>query len=446
MIYRRNFLTAAAGVLTASYGSTGRPPNIVFILGDDLGYGDLGCYGQEKILTPNLDRLAGEGLRFTQCYAGGPVCAPSRSVLMSGLHGGHAPIRANAGTQPLSAEDTTVAEVLKKSGYTTAGFGKWGLGDARSSGIPGRHGFDEFFGYLHQVHAHSYYPDFLWDNTERYEMPKGAYSADVIFERSLEFVRKNRAKPFFLYQCGTLPHARFEPPDTKPYQDRPWTQGQKAYASMVTRLDAQVGRLRALLRELSLDADTLLFFTSDNGAHSGEDKGFEFFRSNGTLRGEKGQLFEGGLRVPMIACWKGHIRAGTNNDVPWSFCDVLPTLAQAAGAKIPEGLDGLSMMSALLGGKLPQRRFLYWENNAWIAKTKQLDETRLGQAVRLGDWKAIRKQPGTQLELYHLARDPGETTDVASAHPEVIGQIEGYLRTARSTPRPHNLGDMQYLR
>ncbi len=443
---RRHFLAAGSGILAGAEAFPRKPPNIVFILGDDLGYGDLGCYGQQKIRTPHLDRLAEEGMRFTQCYAGAPVCAPSRSVLMSGLHGGHAPIRANAGTQPLAAEDATLADLLKKKGYATGGFGKWGLGDAQSDGVPWKHGFDTFFGYLHQVHAHSYYPDFLWDNERRFEMPKGSYSADVIFERSLEFVRKNRDRPFFLYQCGTLPHARFEPPDVNPYSDMPWTAGQKAYASMVTRLDTQVGLLRALLRECHLESDTLLFFTSDNGAHSGEEKGFEFFRSNGRLRGEKGQLYEGGLRVPMIAQWKGRIRPGTASDVPCSFCDVLPTLAQAAATGIPEGIDGVSLLPVLRGEKPPPDRYLYWENDAWIAGTRQLDESRLGQAARWGKWKAIRHRPEAPLELYDLAADPGETADVSGAHPDIGASMETFLRKARRVPRPHNLGDMQFIK
>lgn len=447
---RRGFL-AASGAAGLLQGAPVRRPSIVFVILDDLGYGDFGCYGQTKIKTPNADRAAAEGTRFTDCYAGGAVCAPSRSVLMTGLHMGHTPVRANAGTIPIAESDYTVAQALKAAGYATGGFGKWGLGDARSTGSPARHGFDEFFGYLHQVHAHSYYPEFLWDNEKQYPLPgnadgkRGQYSADIIAERSFEFLRKNRNRPFFLYACYTLPHSRFEIPSLAPYENEPWTTGQKTYAAMVTRADAHIGRLLALLKEYDLDRDTLVFITSDNGAHFGEEKGFGLFQSNGILRGQKGELFEGGIRVPMIARWPGKIAAGRTSGYPWGFFDVFPTLAEVAGAKTPAGLDGVSVAPVLFGGKPPQREFLYWEFLTYDNQQRRLRTERMAQAVRHGDWKALRLKPGAPLELYNLRADPGEKHNVAAANPAVVRRIETYLKTARTEPRPHDQGSMQWV-
>ena len=447
---RRQFLFTSSAAAMQPPG--GRLPNIVFILLDDAGWGDFGCYGQKLIHTPNIDQAAREGTRFTDCYAGGAVCAPSRSVLMTGLHTGHTPIRANAGTIPLLASDVTIAQVLKKAGYATGGFGKWGLGDVGSDGVPAKHGFDEFFGYLHQVHAHSYYPDFLWDNEKKFPLPgnkdgKGAqYSASVIADRSLEFLRKHAGSPFFLYACTTLPHAKFEPPDLKPYETMPWTEGQKAYAAMVTRADAYVGRILNALRERGLEKDTLVFITSDNGAPGGEDKGFELFRSNGILRGQKGQLYEGGIRDPMIVRWPGRVKAGAVSGYPWYFCDMMPTLAELVKATPPPSMDGVSVLPLLLGRPQPAREFLYWEANAWNAKAQKFQPERLAQAVRNGDWKAIRAKAGAPLELYNLRNDPGESKDVAVGNPAVIARIEKYLKTARTEPRPHDTGSMQWVR
>ena len=447
---RRGFL-AASGAAAVLNGAPAKRPNIVFVILDDLGYGDFGCYGQKKIRTPNVDRAAAEGARFTDCYAGGAVCAPSRSVLMTGLHMGHTPVRANAGTVPIAASDYTVAKALKEAGYATGGFGKWGLGDARSTGIPTRHGFDEFFGYLHQVHAHSFFPEFLWDNETRSPLPgnaggkRGQYSADIIAERSFDFVRKNRGRPFFLYACYTLPHARFEIPSLAPYESEPWTTGQKTYAAMISRADTHIGRLLALLKELNLDRDTIVFITSDNGAHFGEEKGFEFFQSNGILRGQKGQLYEGGIRVPMIAWWPGRIAAGRTSGYPWGFFDVFPTLAEIAGAKAPRGLDGVSVAPLLFGGSGPRRDFLYWEFLTYDNKRKALRSDQLVQAVRHGDWKALRLKPGAPLELYNLRRDPGEKHNVARENPAVAARIEAYLRSARTEPRSHDNGSMRWV-
>jgi arylsulfatase A-like enzyme len=451
---RREFL--ATGAMAAGAAVMGRaasrPPNIVLILLDDLGYGDFGCYGQELIRTPNIDRVAAEGMRFTDCYAGGVVCAPSRSVLMSGLHGGHAPVRANAGTIPIAADDITVAQVLKQAGYATGGFGKWGLGDAGSTGAPTRHGFDQFSGYLHQVHAHSYYTDFLWDNDKKFPLPGNAngkreqYSADVIAERSFQFIADNRNRPFFLYACYTLPHARFEVPSLAPYEDRPWTEGQKTYAAMVTRADGYVGRIMELLRKHGLDRDTIVFISSDNGAHFGEEKGFALFKSNGALRGQKGELYEGGIRIPMIARWPGRIKAGAVSAYPWAFCDFLPTVAEIAGARRPGGIDGISVLPELAGGRPPERQFLYWEANFYDQKSKTLRKERLGQAVRMGPWKAIRQKPGAPLELYSLEKDVSETADVAAQNPQVVARMEAIMKSAHAEPRPHDTGSMDWVK
>lgn len=435
-------LATVAG--SALLRSAPRNPNIVFIMLDDLGWGDIGCHGQKYIRTPNIDNLATEGMRFTDAYAGAAVCAPSRAVLMTGLHGGHAPVRANAGTIPILGEDVTVAEVLKKAGYATGGFGKWGLGDARTSGIPTKQGFDEFFGYLHQVHAHTYYPDFLWDGESKYELKKGEYSADVIARRTTDFIRKNKDRPFFAYACWTLPHGRFEVPDVDPYAKEDWPEGHKTYAAMITRADRQIGELLALLGELQLERDTVVIFTSDNGAHMGKDKGFEFFRSNAHLRGEKGEVYEGGIRVPFIVRWPGRVKAGSTNATPIAFCDMLPTLAEIAGAKHGR-VDGVSIVPAISGKPQPPREFLYWEHNVYDQKGGQFRADRRLQAVRHGDWKAVRPKAGAPLELYNLRSDPGESTNVADKNPAIVAKIEAYLKTARTEPRPHNTGSMKWV-
>jgi arylsulfatase A-like enzyme len=433
-----------------------RKPNIVFILADDLGYGDIGPYGQRQIQTPNLDRLATQGLRFTQAYAGAAVCAPSRSVLMTGLHTGHTPIRANAGTFPLRAEDVTFAQVLQRAGYQNGGFGKWGLGDAGSDGIPTKHGFIEFFGYLHQIHAHTYYPDFLWDNERTHPLPANAngarveYSAELIAQRALRFIREHRDGPFFLYAPFTLPHGMFEVPNDEPYTRKDWPQSEKNFASMVTRLDGYVGRILALLTELKLDRDTIVFFASDNGGISGEGHDVTRFRSNGPLRGEKATLYEGGIRVPMIVRWPGRVAENTTSDVAWGFWDFLPTVAELAGTRGPEGLDGISMLPTILGDKAANQkrseRTFYWEHSTFNRQTSQLRTDTMIQAVRMGNWKAVRPKPGAPLELYDLGRDIGETSNVAAAHRDVVARIEAYLKTARTEPRPHDTGSFEFKR
>jgi arylsulfatase A-like enzyme len=438
---RRDFL-ASLGALAPE-----RKPNIVLVLLDDLGYGDFGCYGQKIIQTPVVDRLAGEGTRFTDCYAGGAVCAPSRAALMTGLHGGHAPVRANAGTIPIEPGDVTIAEVLKKAGYATGGFGKWGLGDAGTEGRPTAQGFDEWFGYLHQVHAHSYYTDYLWDGDRKVVLEgnrdgkRQVHSADLIKDRTLEFVRKNRAQPFFCYAAWTLPHAKFEIPDFGAYAGRTdWHENERAYAAMVSRADSHIGELMGVLKAEGLERDTLVIVASDNGAHDGMNKGFERFRSNGALRGTKGTLYEGGIRVPMIARWPGRVPAGRVSAAPCAFWDLLPTFAEVGGAEGPRGMDGVSLMPEILGkGLLAKREALYWEFHNFNLKTMQM-QPGWQQAARMGQWKAIRLKPGAPVELYDLSADPSESRDVAASNREVVERMERILREYHTPPRPHNKG------
>lgn len=447
-------LSIAGGSLVggAVAGAQSRPPNIVWMMLDDLGYGEPGCYGQQQIQTPNIDRLATQGTRFTDCYAGGPVCAPSRSVLMTGLHMGHASIRTNAGTVPLRNEDVTVAQLLKRAGYTNGLFGKWGLGDAGSEAVPTKKGFDEFFGYMHQIHAHDYYPDFLWHNEAKEMLPgnangrRGQYSADIIGEKALDFVRRNQSKRFFLYFSPTLPHSTYEVPDTAPYTERNWPATEKIYAAMVTRADNEIGRLLELLHTLKLDNNTIVFFTSDNGGPSTEGHSAGFFKSNGPLRGVKAQLYEGGIRIPMIARWPKHIPVGAVNHVPWSFCDFLPTALELAGAK-PAQTDGMSMLGVLTGKSAePAARLLYWEQYQFDRQANDVRRDTYMQAARKGEWKVVSKRPGGPLELYNLRADLAEKTDVAAGNPDIVAEFVAALKAAHSEPRQHNTGNFEFVR
>lgn len=438
---RRRDFVAGLGVLAPE-----RKPNIVLVLLDDLGYGDFGCYGQKIIQTPVVDRLAREGTRFTDCYAGGAVCAPSRAALMTGLHGGHAPVRANAGTIPIEPGDVTIAETLKQTGYVTGGFGKWGLGDAGTEGRPTVQGFDEWFGYLHQIHAHSYYTDYLWDGDRKVMLEgnrggqRAVYSADLIKDRTLSFIRRNKARPFFCYAAWTLPHANLEVPDFGAYAARSeWHENERAYAAMVSRADAHIGELSALLKSEGLERDTLLIVTSDNGAPGGSNKGFERFRSNGPLRGTKGTLYEGGIRVPMIARWPGRVPAGRVCSTPCAFWDFGPTFAELAGTKM-SGVDGVSLIPEILGtGPLTRREALYWEFHQFNLKTMKW-QGEMKQAARMGHWKAVRQRPGGPLELYDLSTDIGESRDVSAANPQAVDRMQRILRESHTPPRPHDKG------
>lgn len=408
-------------------------PNIILIVADDLGYGDLGSYGQTRIRTPNLDQLAAEGMQFTHAYAGNTVCAPSRCALITGKHTGRTRIRSNAQV-PLEPDDITVAEVLRTVGYRSGIVGKWGLGWEGTTGHPNQQGFEEFFGYLEQRHAHDYYPVFLWRNSMPFFLPgnqdgrRTDYSPAWILRTATNFVRISEDRPFFLYLAPTLPHANnergvlgMEVPDLGEYAKETWPDPEKRKAAMITYLDAMVGSVMADLRKRHLDDLTLVIFTSDNGPHAESGVKPAFFNSSGPLRGIKRDLYEGGIRVPLIAWWPGKIKAGSTNDRPVAFWDILPTFAEIAGATAPKGIDGTSFAASMFGRK-PDRAAgqFYWE----------FHERGYQQAARIGDWKSVRLAPGQPIELYNLKADPGETNDVAGANPAMVKEMETWFAKA----------------
>lgn len=466
---RRDFLKSA-GIGAAAAGITGcarvaakkespdvavaSKPNIVFILADDLGYGDLGCYGQKLIQTPNIDQMAAEGMRFTDHYAGSTVCAPSRCCLMTGLHTGHAYVRGNVEVQPmgqlpLPADTETLPKMLKRAGYTTALIGKWGLGGPDSSGTPNNQGFDYFFGYLCQRHAHNYYPEFLFRNDERVPLknkvenpsPDGSgvavekveYTYDLMEEETLKFLSDNKDNPFFLYLAVTLPHANneagrngMEVPDYGEYADKDWPQTEKGRAAMISRLDRGVGRILRRIKNLGIAENTLVFFSSDNGPHREGGSDPNFFAGSGPLRGIKRDLYEGGIRVPLIAWWPGRVEAGVVTNHVSASWDFMPTLAVLSGSDALLNTDGICMAPTLLGvpKKQKEHEYLYWE----------FHERGFAQAIRMGRWKAIQL-PGGSPELYDLQTDLRETTNVAADQPKVMAKVRQYLAAAR-TPSP----------
>lgn len=475
-------LTAMAFFLPQSVSAEpGREPNIVFILADDLGYGELGAYGQKIIRTPVLDQLAAGGMKFTRHYSGSPVCAPSRCVLMTGKHPGHAFIRDNKevgewhsgkGQYPIPATEILMPALLKSAGYTTGAFGKWGLGGVHTPGDPLKHGFDRFFGFNDQRHAHNHYPHYLIDDAAKLELPGNSqvgqtkvpslpgdldpndsasyasfigkqYAPDLCNERALDFIRANKNKPFFLYYPTCVPHLALQVPDDSledykgKLDDKPYTGGKgylpqqyprAAYAAMITRMDRDVGRMVNLVRELGLENETIFVFTSDNGGAfviGGTDP--DYFNSNGELRGHKGDLHEGGIRVPMIVSWKGRVPAGTTSDLVTGFEDWLPTLLElATGSKnVPDGVDGLSFAKTLLGDRQPARPFLYREFTGYGGQ----------QSLHAGNWKYLRRfltdsgrtSPKTAIvpttELYDLDADPTEKNNLAGTHPEIVENL-----------------------
>ncbi|HEX9366480.1 MAG TPA: arylsulfatase, partial [Vicinamibacterales bacterium] len=422
----------------------------VIVQADDLGYGDLSAYGQSQFRTPSLDRLAADGIRFTDYYAGSTVCGPSRAALMTGLHTGHTWVRGN-GEISLRAEDTTIAMTLRDAGYRTAVIGKWGLGRPGTPGLPVKKGFDYSFGFLDHRHAHRQFTDHLYRNGEA--VPTSVetdYANDLFTREARTFIENPDTRPFFLYLNYTVPHAEFRVPedslaamrgrfpeqpfvnaaaDARPtgpddvslgYRSQPTPKA--AFAAMIVRMDRDIGALRDLLRARGLERRTLVLFISDNGPSQEGGADPVFFKSAGGLRGIKRDLYEGGIRVPMIAGWPGTIPKGRVSTHPWAHWDVFPTLAEVAGVKAPAGLDGISMARALRGGPSPTHEFMYWE----------FHERGFQQAVRMGTWKAVRLAKDAALELYDLKADPGEQHDVAAAHPDVVQRIDTYLRTART--------------
>lgn len=432
-------------------------PNIIFILADDLGYAELGCYGQKKIKTPNIDKLAAQGMSFTQHYSGSPVCAPSRCTLMTGKHTGHAQVRNNkqvggregwklgstkGGQWPLKEGTTTVAKLLKNAGYTTGAFGKWGLGTVNSTGDPNKQGFDHFYGYICQRQAHTYYPNHLWRDGKVEKIPENengaekVYSHDLIADECLKFIRSNKDRPFFCYVPFTIPHVALQVPEDSlseykgkwpdpPYDGSkgyfPHPHPRAAYAAMVTRMDRDVGRIMSLLNELHLEDNTLVIFTSDNGPTFNGGSDSQFFESARPLRGLKTMVYEGGIRVPFIARWPGKVKPGTTSDHISAFWDFLPTCCQIIGIDSPRDIDGISMLPTLLGQpeKQEKHNYLYWELG------KQ-------QAVRMGNWKGVRYGSKGKLELYDLETDVGESKNIADQNQKIAAKIEKHMKTART--------------
>ena len=425
-------------------------PNILLIQADDLGYGDLSSYGQTYFKTPSLDALAARGIRFTEYYAGSTVCAPSRTALMTGLHTGHASIRGNL-EAPLPAADVTVAMVLHGAGYRTAAIGKWGIGNAGTTGEPNKKGFEYSFGFLDQRHAHRQYTDHLFRNGERYPTDiENDYVNDLFTRETLSFIDGADVRPFFIYLNYTVPHAELRAPEDSmqqwrgkfpetpfvnkqgdatptgtdqevaPYRSQPTPKA--AFVAMITRMDRDIGTIVERLRAKGIERNTLVMFVSDNGPHEEGGAAPQYFKSSGGLRGIKRDLDEGGIRVPFIASWPGTIPAGRVSAQPWAHWDMFPTLTAIAGAKTPSAIDGTSMARALRGQPQPAHGPFYWE----------FHERGFQQAARIGNWKGIRLAKDAPLELYDLEKDPRETTNVASRHPDIVKRIDDYLKTART--------------
>ncbi len=443
---RRDFIktmgVAALAVRRGLAGEAGkRKPNLIFILSDDIAQGDLGVYGQKLIKTPTLDRLCREGTRYLCAYTGSSVCAPARSSFFTGLHMGNCPTRANReirpeGQCPLPENTVTVGNILRAAGYETATMGKWGMGMFDTSGSPFKNGIDHFFGYNCQRHAHSYFPPYLYDDDQRFEIPENAkgqkkvYAQELIQQDVLKWVDKHAENPFFLFYAITLPHGRFEIDDQGIYADKPWTTTEKNYAAMVTRIDSDVSALVELLKNKGIAENTLIVFSGDNGSSFNPNSaiGKRFNQTmDGKLRGFKRGMYEGALRQAAFAWWPGTVPAGRVTDEPWAFWDLLPTFAELGHAEIPKGFqpDGHSLVKFLKGGPAPKRDYFYWE----------LHEGSSIQAIRWGNWKAVRPKPGGAVELYNLADDLGETKDLAARHPELVTKAVEMMNAAR-TPHP----------
>ncbi|VGO21906.1 arylsulfatase [Pontiella sulfatireligans] len=468
---RRNFILSISASIAAGSALAGarapKKPNIILVLADDLGWKELGCYGQRKIRTPYIDQMAAEGMRFTQFYTGAPVCGPARCNLLTGKHGGHAYIRNNGevkekqyelngvtifgGQTPLREQDVTIAEQLKAKGYATGCFGKWGLGAASTTGDPLKKGFDRFYGYNCQCHAHNLYPKYL-DRDGKPEFLEGntrgvtgkQYAPQLIADEMLRFVKQNHERPFFVYYPTVIPHLALQAPQKEidayqgEWEETPYTgkaylphpTPRSCYAAMVTFMDKQMGRLFALLKDLDIDKDTVVIFTSDNGATYLKQVDYEFFDSVGELRGLKGSVYEGGVREPFIARWPGRIAPGTVSGHIGAHYDVPATLAQIAGAEAPADSDGISILPELLGegGRQKKHEFIFWDFAGYGGQI----------AVRMGDWKGVKQKvktnPDAPLELYHLGSDPAEQNDVAQQHPEIAAKMEAIILQERDKP------------
>ncbi|WP_208419885.1 arylsulfatase [Paraflavitalea devenefica] len=445
-------LTHTGTVQAQQKSASNRKPNIILIVADDLGYGDLHCYGQQKVATPNIDQLAASGMRFTQFYSGTTVCAPSRASLMTGMHTGHTPIRGNRGFKPegqfpLPDSSLTIAAVLKKNGYRTAAFGKWGMGYPGSAGEPLKQGIERFYGYNCQSEAHNYYPDHLWDNDKRIDFPgnrtsDSMYSGDKIHQAAMDFLQQTGDKPFFLFLPYTLPHGDLDVPRDSVYQryvkqfnEPPLPPGapskgrfepypHAAFAAMVSRLDRYVGEIYRFVQRSGQADNTLIIFTSDNGPHREDGGDPELFDGNGIFRGIKRDLYEGGIRVPFIANWKGKIRAGMVNEQPAAWWDLFPTFQQLANVPVSKNTDGISIVPALTGKPQQAHEYFYWEFHEQGGK----------QAVRYGNWKGVRlnvsKVKDGPIELYDLKNDPAEQQNIAAAHPDIVKKIASCMQQA----------------
>lgn len=440
----------SGSLLAQNKNTTTKKTNIIYILADDLGYGDLSCYGQRYFTTPNIDAMAAQGMKFTNHYAGCTVSAPSRASLMTGLHTGHAPIRGNKGERTsqgvfdfsLPSANKTVAEYLKQKDYTTACVGKWGMGGPGTQGEPSKHGFDYFYGHLSQLDAHFYFPQYLWENNKKIELDKQYYSQDLFMEKASGFIKENKDNPFFLYLAVTIPHAELSIPDKylddykEKYVENPYPGNghycaqdypHGAFASMVNKLDSDIGDLRKLLEELGIDKNTLIIFTSDNGPHLEGGADPDFFCSGGGLKGYKRDLYEGGIRIPMIAYWPGTIEGGSVTNHPSAFWDFLPTACDIAGVDSPKGIDGISFLPLITNkGQQKAHEYLYWEFHEQDGK----------QAVVKGEWKAVRlnaiNNPDAPIELYNLSNDLSESNNVASQNPQIVLQMKQMMNDAHT--------------
>ncbi len=452
---RRQFMAGAASgslalslpLRSATQAAAGRKPNMIFIMVDDMGYHDLGCFGSKTILTPNIDRMCAEGMKFTDCYGGCTVCAPSRSVLMSGYHKGHTPVRDNRGGIPLLPGEVTIADILKKAGYATGGFGKWGLGNQGKKGAAERHGFDVFFGYYNQWHAHSYYTH-LFRNSVKVEL-NGRYTHYAIYDETIKFIKANKDRPFFCYCPWTVPHGPYDIPEDDPawaiYKDKPWKKDAKVVAAMNSMIDRQVGEMIALLKTFRIDDNTIIFFCSDNGGA----RRFEgVHNSMGVMKGHKRSMYEGGIRVPMVVRWPAKVKAGQVSDLAWYFPDVMPTLAELAGVsgQVPKDTDGISIVPTLVGkGEQKTHEYMYWDDTWYhnegvrMGKWKGIRKNRKFEvnpntAQHRGKWKGMKHESG-KVEVYDLSKDIGEKNNLADTRPDIARKLGELMDKAWTEPR-----------